>query len=375
MASNPPCRRSARLRRNPGPGELADDTISVGSSSGDTDSDDDSSVDELSLSSYDEFDDGRRQIMESILGIDGTIAAVQGDGELVSRPIGPDLNIVMDALEKFDREEINNKQLKQVLCHWCTAEEYSALDNMFPSEDEVKEEKEDIAFNEDLAERVEAKEEEIDDEEDMAEFMVTCQTLGKELERLDSEEYLDSEVLEELDKIKRKRKRRSGDGGGKARKKKRCSEEGCTNEAKKGGVCIRHGAKVKLCSSEGCTNNAQKGGVCIKHGAQVKLCSSEGCTNNAKKGGVCIKHGAKSKLCSSEGCTNNAQKGGVCKRHGAKVTRKLCSSEGCSNIAQKGGVCKRHGAKVKQCQKIKRGKEEENNEEGESNKKRTQKKK
>ena len=32
---------------------------------------------------------------------------------------------------------------------------------------------------------------------------------------------------------------------------------------------MRHGAKVtvKLCSSEGCTNNAKKGGVCIRHGA------------------------------------------------------------------------------------------------------------
>jgi hypothetical protein len=44
--------------------------------------------------------------------------------------------------------------------------------------------------------------------------------------------------------------------------------------------------------------------VCIKHGAQVKRCSSEGCTKYAKKGGVCMKHGATAKRCSSEGCTN-----------------------------------------------------------------------
>ena len=30
---------------------------------------------------------------------------------------------------------------------------------------------------------------------------------------------------------------------------------------------MRHGAKRKQCSSEGCTNQAKKGGVCIRHGA------------------------------------------------------------------------------------------------------------
>jgi hypothetical protein len=43
--------------------------------------------------------------------------------------------------------------------------------------------------------------------------------------------------------------------------RKRCRHEGCTNQAKNGGVCITHGANVKLCSFEGCPNHAQKGGV------------------------------------------------------------------------------------------------------------------
>ena len=36
------------------------------------------------------------------------------------------------------------------------------------------------------------------------------------------------------------------------------AHEGCTNEAQKGGVCIRHGATwtEKICSHEGCTNYA-----------------------------------------------------------------------------------------------------------------------
>eukprot|EP00984_Skeletonema_dohrnii_P036290 scaffold37098_cov139-Skeletonema_dohrnii-CCMP3373.AAC.1 len=145
------------------------------------------------------------------------------------------------------------------------------------------------------------------------------------------------------------------EGGAKAKKKdwrkykKKCSADGCTNHVQKGGVCIRHGAKVtrKLCSKEGCKNIAVAGGVCRRHGAKVKLCSSEGCTNKAREGGVCKRHGAKVKLCSSEGCTKFAQAGGVCMKHGAKV--KQCSKEGCTNGAQTGGVCVKHGAKLKRC--------------------------
>jgi hypothetical protein len=50
-------------------------------------------------------------------------------------------------------------------------------------------------------------------------------------------------------------------------------------------VCIKHGAKVeyKRCSSEGCTNIALRGGVCWRHGAKKerKRCSSEGCTKSS----------------------------------------------------------------------------------------------
>ena len=113
----------------------------------------------------------------------------------------------------------------------------------------------------------------------------------------------------------------------KKRRRRICSADGCTNQAVKEGVCIRHGAQVKLCSSEGCSNKSLKGGVCKRHGARVKRCSYEGCTNQAQNGGVCMKHGAKRKLCSKEGCTNQAQKGGVCYRHGAKKRYKRCSTE------------------------------------------------
>jgi len=124
-----------------------------------------------------------------------------------------------------------------------------------------------------------------------------------------------------------------------------CSGEGCTSVARKGGVCMKHGAVVtiKTCKHEGCTSIAQKGGVCVKHGAKLTPCSHEGCTSNAQKGGVCVKHGAKLTPCSHEGCNSKAQKGGVCVKHGAIV--KTCCYEGCTKKAKKGGVCMRHARK------------------------------
>ncbi len=75
---------------------------------------------------------------------------------------------------------------------------------------------------------------------------------------------------------------------------------------------------MKVCSANDCNNQARKGGVCEKHGATVrkrKICTVEGCKTRAVNGGVCIKHGAKVKQCKKENCRNNALKGGVCYRH------------------------------------------------------------
>ena len=112
-----------------------------------------------------------------------------------------------------------------------------------------------------------------------------------------------------------------------------------------------HGAKVmrQRCSFEGCANIAKKGGVCIIHGAKVKRCSHKGCNDGAVKRGVCVTHGAKIKRCSFEGCTRYSQKGGVCVTHGAKRYVYICRHEGCTNVVQKGGVCVTHGAKLKRC--------------------------
>ena len=77
--------------------------------------------------------------------------------------------------------------------------------------------------------------------------------------------------------------------------KRQCSHENCSNNAVRGGVCVRHGTKKKPCSREGCERQAVKGGLCIGHGgkqAPKKRCSREGCTNNAVQDGICVKHGA-----------------------------------------------------------------------------------
>ena len=79
--------------------------------------------------------------------------------------------------------------------------------------------------------------------------------------------------------------------------------------------CVRHGGdKRKQCKVVGCTSQAKRSGVCVRHGADVKQCSVEGCTSQARvAGGLCRKHGARE--CSVEGCTSKAKVAGRCKKH------------------------------------------------------------
>ena len=67
----------------------------------------------------------------------------------------------------------------------------------------------------------------------------------------------------------------------KTSKRKRLPSNGNEGQIKK--KVRRGGGHRTLCSKDGCTNQVVKGGVCIRHGAKVKLCSSEGCTNQAIK--------------------------------------------------------------------------------------------
>jgi hypothetical protein len=71
----------------------------------------------------------------------------------------------------------------------------------------------------------------------------------------------------------------------------------------------------------------------VRHGAKVRRCSSEGCSNQAVKGGVCMRHGAKTKRCSHEGCTNRAVKEGMCRRHSVwMVVQTMLSKEDYASI-------------------------------------------
>jgi len=61
----------------------------------------------------------------------------------------------------------------------------------------------------------------------------------------------------------------------------KCSEPGCTNVVESRGLCRRHAYGTKKCSVDGCTNNASGGNKkCTRH---LYPCSFEGCT----KQGVC----------------------------------------------------------------------------------------
>ena len=100
---------------------------------------------------------------------------------------------------------------------------------------------------------------------------------------------------------------------------------------------MRHGAKRKKCSHEGCTNNAVKGGVCVRHGAKHsrKRRSEEGCTNYA------MKHYAKLKTCSHETDVLNVirMEGTALMDVLMELSKKEFDHKGCTNVLIKGGVC------------------------------------
>ena len=169
------------------------------------------------------------------------------------------------------------------------------------------------------------------------------------------------------------------------RSRPKCNVSDCTNQARNGGICIKHGAKQperknrKICANEECDNIAQKAGVCRAH---AERCSKDGCDNRAKKGDTCLKHAsttkkrrrseegehdhshddeeekaakarkkkaagtAKTKVCISEGCEKKPVRNGVCSDHGGKQN---CKAEGCDNFSKEAGLCRKHGAKAKTC--------------------------
>ena len=113
-----------------------------------------------------------------------------------------------------------------------------------------------------------------------------------------------------------------------------------------GSMC--HPVDKQICRFEGCTNEARRRGLCRKHGRKtdkpIATCHFEGCRNKVVNKGLCLRHGANKSTCKHDGCNNYAVRRGVCKMHGAQTIRKRCRHEGCNNFAQRRGVCKSHGA-------------------------------
>ena len=69
---------------------------------------------------------------------------------------------------------------------------------------------------------------------------------------------------------------------------KKCSHDGCTNNAKSRGLCKRHGGGMRCQAPGGCNTSARPGGFCIAHGGG--LCKVEGCRTGARTKGLCSIH-------------------------------------------------------------------------------------
>jgi len=105
-----------------------------------------------------------------------------------------------------------------------------------------------------------------------------------------------------------------------------CAFSDCGSNARRDGVCARHGATLPTCKfPAGCSNLVVNNNLCRRHGATKKrrtTCSIPRCPKQAKTGGVCTYHGSPTKKCSYKECTNIVVKGGVCRRHGAYIIKK-----------------------------------------------------
>eukprot|EP00984_Skeletonema_dohrnii_P001431 scaffold457_cov117-Skeletonema_dohrnii-CCMP3373.AAC.1 len=90
-------------------------------------------------------------------------------------------------------------------------------------------------------------------------------------------------------------------------KDKRCGTEGCTSTAKgEEFVCGMEQRRNYAASRDAQINlrSAQE----AQGKDSPKLCSIEGCTNKARKGGLCMRHGAKVQLCRrNDAALRNAQ--------------------------------------------------------------------
>ena len=90
----------------------------------------------------------------------------------------------------------------------------------------------------------------------------------------------------------------------------------CTNQVQKGGgVCVTthcDGAKMETMQPRRSTNQAKKGGVCFAHGAKMKHCSFKGCANQSIREEFVSRMVPRGKIATLRDATcNYARKGGV----------------------------------------------------------------
>ena len=129
-----------------------------------------------------------------------------------------------------------------------------------------------------------------------------------------------------------------------------CRVEGCGNQSRKGGVCVKHGAGKRECDRDGCKNRAVQGGVCWSHGAKELAGKPTPSKNNEGKVNTAV---VTLPLPSLIVNTNVGEKSsraeavltGHGKEVGAALTRKRrqCTHEGCMRWPQLKGLCKSHG--------------------------------
>ena len=81
----------------------------------------------------------------------------------------------------------------------------------------------------------------------------------------------------------------------------------------KHGYCHLHG-KHRKCTCPQCSNYVQSHGLCIQHGYRKKKCSNDGCFNNAIRNNVGINHGAKH-YCTIPECSKSLFQAGKCRFH------------------------------------------------------------
>ena len=124
----------------------------------------------------------------------------------------------------------------------------------------------------------------------------------------------------------------------------------CTNQAKKGGLCVACGATRQRCKGftkdeRPCPNQAKNGGLCNGCGAPRPLCQGviEGggrCPNFVQRGGFCRTHDPKPPVCqgvNDDGslCTKRARSRGLCGTHKDGSRNVMCP---CGRVRQ---VCRK----------------------------------